>query len=58
MDVVKLILKEKSNPEIADKLCCGKRTVETHRLNINLKLGVKNNIALFKLALKHNLIKI
>ena len=58
MDVVKLILKEKSNPEIADKLCCGKRTVETHRSNINLKLGVKNNIALFKLALKHNLIKI
>ena len=58
MDVVKLVLKEKSNPEIADELCCGKRTVETHRSNINRKLGVKNNIALFKLSIKHDLIKI
>lgn len=58
MGVLKLVLKEKSNKEIAEILCCSKRTVETHRTNINSKLEVKNTISLFKLAIKHNLIKI
>ncbi|MBT5858825.1 MAG: response regulator transcription factor [Flavobacteriales bacterium] len=57
LEVTKLILKEKSNNEISEILCCGKRTVETHRNHIMKKLGIKNTIALFKLAIKHNLIK-
>jgi len=58
LEVTKLILKEKSNNEIAEILCCGKRTVETHRTHIMKKLGIKNTIALFKLAIQHNLIKL
>jgi len=57
LEVTKLILKEKSNNEISEILCCSKRTVETHRTHIMKKLGIKNTIALFKLAIKHNLIK-
>lgn len=58
MDVMKLILKENTNLEIAEELCCSKRTIETHRSHINKKLEIKNTISLFKLAIKHNLTKI
>ena len=58
LEITKLILKERSNNEIAEILCCSKRTVETHRIHIMKKLGIKNTIALFKLAIKHNLIKL
>jgi DNA-binding NarL/FixJ family response regulator len=58
LEITKLILKEKSNNEISEILCCGKRTVETHRTHIMKKLGIKNTIALFKLAMKHNLIEL
>ena len=58
LEVTKLILKEKNNNEIAEILCCGKRTVETHRTHLMKKLGINNTIALFKLAIKHNLIKL
>ena len=55
---MKLILKQKTNLEIAEELCCSKRTIETHRTHINKKLEIKNTISLFKLAIKHNLTKI
>ena len=54
-DVLKLMLNEDSNSIISDKLSISKRTVETHRKNILLKLGTKNNIGLAKIALTYNL---
>ena len=57
LEVTKLILKEKSNNEISEILCCSKRTIETHRTHIMKKLEIKNTIALFKLAIKHNFIE-
>jgi len=54
-DVLQLMLKEGSNKQISDSLEISRRTVETHRRNILLKLGVKNNIGLAKIGLTYNL---
>ena len=54
-EILKLILQEKSNQEISDALLISKRTVETHKKNTFLKLGVKNNIGLAKIAIKNKL---
>ena len=55
-DVLLELLNERSNKEIADILNISKRTVETHRKNITLKLDVKNSIGIAKVALKYNLV--
>ena len=57
-EILKLILQEKSNQEISDALLISKRTVETHKKNTFLKLGVKNNIGLAKIAIKNKLFEI
>ncbi|MDC3305592.1 response regulator transcription factor [Flavobacteriales bacterium] len=54
-EVLKLMLKEESNQDISEDLNISKRTVETHRKNILLKLGIKNNIGLAKIAVTYNL---
>lgn len=55
-EILKLIAEGLSSQEIADKLFISLRTVETHRLNINQKLDVKNTAGLVKEALKRGLI--
>ena len=45
-----------SNQQVADKLFISLRTVETHRLNLNQKLDVKNTAGLVKEAIKRGLI--
>jgi DNA-binding NarL/FixJ family response regulator len=40
-----------SSAEMADKLCLSKRTIDTHRINIMRKLGLKNTNALIKYAI-------
>jgi len=57
-EILQLILQEKSNQEISDALLISKRTVETHKKNTFLKLGVKNNIGLAKIAIKNKLFEI
>ena len=57
LEVMKLICKEFSNQEIADKLFLSVSTVETHRKNLIAKLGVHNTVGLVKFALKHKLIE-
>ena len=52
--VLKLITQEASNSDIALSLNISKRTVETHKKNIVLKLGATNTIGLIKIALKAN----
>ena len=48
----------KEAEEIAEILSCSKRTVETHRTHIKSKLGIKNALGLFKIAIQHNLFKL
>jgi DNA-binding NarL/FixJ family response regulator len=55
-EILKLIAEEHTNQEIADKLFVSLRTVETHRLNITQKLGIKNTAGLVKEAIKRGLI--
>ena len=54
-EIIAEILKEKSNSEIGEILQISKRTVETHRKNIMLKLNVKNSIGIAVKALKYEL---
>ncbi len=55
-EIIKLILEQRSNTEIANLLEISKRTVETHRKNIMLKLEVKNSIGIAVKAMKHKII--
>lgn len=55
-EIIKEILKEKSNSEIGEILQISKRTVETHRKNIMLKLNVKNSIGIAVKAMKYELV--
>ena len=55
LEVLRLICKEYSNAEIADKLFLSVSTVETHRKNLIAKLGVNNTVGLVKFALRNNL---
>jgi DNA-binding NarL/FixJ family response regulator len=56
--ILKLIIQEASNSDIALSLNISKRTVEAHKKNIILKLGATNTIGLVKIALKRKLLKI
>jgi DNA-binding NarL/FixJ family response regulator len=55
-EILKLIAEENTNQQIADTLFISLRTVETHRLNITQKLGVKNAAGLVKEAIRRGLI--
>lgn len=55
LEVLRLICKEYSNAEIAEKLFLSVSTVETHRKNLIAKLGVNNTVGLVKFALRNNL---
>jgi DNA-binding NarL/FixJ family response regulator len=56
IDIIRLITKELSSQEIAEKLFISPKTVETHRHNILRKLGVKNSVGIIKYALKNGLV--
>lgn len=56
-EVLKLILHEKSNNEIAEELFISVRTVETHKNNLLLKTGAKNVAGLVFYAIEHDLIE-
>jgi DNA-binding NarL/FixJ family response regulator len=51
--ILQLIMKEMANGDIALRLDISKRTVETHKKNMMLKLGAKNTVGLIKIALKN-----
>ncbi len=51
-EVVKMICREWSTPEIAAALFVSPQTVETHRRNIMQKLAVKNSTGLVKYAME------
>jgi two-component system nitrate/nitrite response regulator NarL len=56
IEIVRLIEKELSNKQIAEKLFLSERTVETHRKNIFRKTNTASVIGLVKYAYEHNLI--
>jgi len=55
-EIIANILRQKSNSEIGEILSISKRTVETHRKNIMLKLEVKNSIGIAVKCLENGLI--
>jgi DNA-binding NarL/FixJ family response regulator len=56
IEIVRLIEKELSNRDIAEKLFISERTVETHRKNIFRKTQTTSVIGLIKYAYEHKLI--
>jgi len=57
-EVLELICKGYSNPEIAKKLFLSERTIDGHRANLLDKTGAKNAPHLVMYAIKHGLVKI
>jgi DNA-binding NarL/FixJ family response regulator len=54
-EIIQLICKEFTTPEIAQKLFISERTVDGHRNNLLLKTGCRNTAGLVLFAIKHNL---
>lgn len=54
-EILQLIVEEFTTSEIAKKLYIGQCTVETHRINLIQKLGVKNVAGLVRVALEAGL---
>jgi DNA-binding NarL/FixJ family response regulator len=55
-DILRLIAKEFSNKQMAEKLFISERTVETHRKNIFRKTNTTSLVGLIKYAYTNNLI--
>jgi two-component system, NarL family, nitrate/nitrite response regulator NarL len=55
-EILKLIAKEFSNKQMAEKLFISERTVETHRKNIFRKTNTNTLVGLIKFAFEHNLV--
>lgn len=56
-EVLKLITEEFTTQEMADKLFISPKTVETHRLNLLQKFGVRNTAGLVKEAINQGLLE-
>lgn len=56
IEILKLVLQEKSSHEIADLLYISKQTVDTHRKNLLHKSGETNIIGLVKFGLRNGLL--
>lgn len=56
-EILVLVCKEFASSQIAEKLHISVGTVDTHRKNILVKLGVNNTVGLVKYALKHRLLE-
>lgn len=56
MEVLQLIASGKSDKEVAEQLFISTKTVNTHKMHILDKLGLKNTAELVRYAIKNNLI--
>ena len=56
IEIIQLLSEEHDSVEVAELLCISRNTVDTHRKNILVKLGVNNTVGLVKYALKHRLL--
>ena len=57
IEIIKLICKEYSSAQIAEKLFISQYTVDTHRKNILKKVNTKTLVGLMKFAIANNIIK-
>jgi NarL family two-component system response regulator LiaR len=57
LEVLALLAKGMSNPEIADRLCISRATVKVQVSSILSKLGVSNRAEAISLAIQHKLVK-
>jgi|LSQX01.2.fsa_nt_gb DNA-binding NarL/FixJ family response regulator len=55
-EVLKLILHERSNKDIAEELFISERTVESHRKNLYRKTNTETLVGLVKYAIDHKLV--
>lgn len=55
-EVLRLILKEHTTQEIADKLFISFGTVETHRRNMMVKTGARNTAGLVRIAMEYDIL--
>lgn len=55
--ILSLIVKEYTNPEIAEQLFISLKTVETHRSNLISKLNVRNTAGLVRATIEYNLLE-
>ena len=55
-EVLQLAAEGLTSAEIGERLTIGKRTVETHRANLQRKLGVKSQADLVRFAVKKGLV--
>ncbi len=58
LEVLTLIASGKTNKEVADELFISTKTVDSHKMHILDKLGLKNTAELVKYAIKNNLISV
>lgn len=56
LEVLRLVCAEYSSAEIGEKLFLSTGTVDTHRRNILIKLGVNNTVGLVKFAIQNSLL--
>ncbi len=56
-EVLRLIVEEYTTAEIAEKLGISFNTVESHRKNMMIKLGVRNTAGLVRICLEHELLR-
>jgi DNA-binding NarL/FixJ family response regulator len=55
--IVKLIAESNTNRQIAEVLTISEKTVETHRANILLKLGMRDRVELTRYAIRRGLVE-
>lgn len=55
LEVLELICREYTNPEIAEELYISVRTVDAHRRNLLQKTGARNTAGLVRYAMEHKL---
>lgn len=57
LEILRLIVSEYENQEIANRLFVSLSTIETHRRNIMRKLGVNSALGLAKYAIRHKIVE-
>jgi two-component system response regulator NreC len=56
LDVLRLLVRGNTNRQVADELGLSTRTVESHRANLQGKLGLTSRVELVEYAEEHDLL--